>query len=73
MPGADTGALARNNLSKRGKVAAERIGILVVDFSYVLLAEETGSRSAFLVLHKCGRVGNGSAGNARDEINNVDI
>lgn len=73
MPGADAGALAGHDLSKRGKVAAEGIGILVVNLCNILLAEETGSRSAFLVLHISGRIGNGSTRDARDEMSNSDV
>ena len=42
VPGTDAGALARNDLAEGGQVAAQGVGILVVDFGGVDLAEVTG-------------------------------
>lgn len=72
MPCTDARALAWNDLSKRGKVTAKRIGILIVDFCKILLAEITRTRChLFLVVHRCRRIENGSTRDARDEINKV--
>ncbi len=43
VPAADAGALARDDLSEGGKVAAQGVGVLVVDFVSVDLAEVAGA------------------------------
>ncbi len=72
MPGTNTGALARDNLSERGEIAAQGVRILVIDFVDVLLAKEARLVHHFLfgaviVHHRVGRVGSRSTEDTRGE------
>lgn len=49
MPGADTGALAWDDLAEGRKIAAQGVGILVVDFTDVHLAEVARANDFFCV------------------------
>ncbi len=67
MPTTDAGTLARDDLSKGGKVAAERICIFVIDFTDVDLAEVTVAFDFFVGSHsEVARV-DGTAVCVRDE------
>lgn len=48
VPHTNAGTLARNNFSKRGKVSAQRVRILIIDGLRVDLAEMTLMRNLFL-------------------------
>lgn len=43
VPGADAGTLARNDLAKGGQVTTQGIGVLVVNFRGIDLAEMAGA------------------------------
>ncbi len=44
VPGTDAGTLAGDDLAERGQVAAQGVGILVVNFRGIDLAEVAGAR-----------------------------
>ena len=51
VPGTNAGALARHDLSKRGEIALQGVGVLVVDFVHVGAAEGALARDGFLWRH----------------------
>ncbi len=73
MPTTDAGALARHDLSKRGKVAAKRVGVLIVHFGGVDLAEVAGAHFCelgILLVHSEGHDESKQLVRVRDEMSN---
>ena len=68
VPGTDAGALARNDLAEGREITLKRLRILVVDFTDIGLAEETGLRLAVGFHHRWwGAERVESSGTARGE------